>query len=161
MPQDTNGRIDVYEWENGRIFLISSGQGTSESLFSGASSNGDDVFIATTDHLAPQDIESSTQIYDARVDGGFVYAPFTSGCDSGQCQGPQTPAPSFGAPASATFVGLGNPVPAAPAAKAKAKAKPKKKPKKKKRKSRSRVKPKAKRTVVRSIRVHAKRKGRK
>ncbi len=109
VPQDTNGLSDVYEWENRRIYLISSGQGTFGSKFSGASSNGDDVFITTTDHLAPQDDESATQIYDARVHGGFPYRPFTTGCDSGQCQGPQTPAPAFGAPASATFVGLGNP----------------------------------------------------
>jgi hypothetical protein len=109
VPQDTNGLSDVYEWENGRIYLISSGQGTFGSTFSGASSNGSDVFITTTDRLAPQDIESATQIYDARVAGGFPYRPFTTGCDSGQCQGPQTPAPTFGAPASATFAGLGNP----------------------------------------------------
>jgi hypothetical protein len=128
VPQDTNGVSDVYEWENGRIYLISSGQGTAGSKLSGASSNGDDVFITTTDRLAPQDIESAAQIYDARAGGGFPYRPFIPGCDSGQCQGPQTPAPSFGAPASATFVGLGNPVPAvsAPAAKAKPKAKAKK-----------------------------------
>jgi hypothetical protein len=150
VPQDTNGVEDVYEWENGRIYLISSGQGTRGSIFSGASSDGSSVFLTTTDHLAPQDIESSTQIYDARVDGGFVYAPFTSGCDSGQCQGPQTPAPAFGAPASATFVGLGNPVPAAvtPSVKAKPKAKPKKKRKTRK-------------TDRASGRVHGKHKGRK
>lgn len=109
VPQDTNGLPDVYEWENGRIYLISSGQGTFGSDFSGASSNGDDVFITTTDRLAPQDIENSVQVYDARVDGGFPYRPATTGCDNGQCQGPQTLAPAFGAPASATFVGLGNP----------------------------------------------------
>jgi hypothetical protein len=128
VPQDTNGLEDVYEWENGRVYLISSGQGTAGSKLSGASSNGDDVFITTTDRLAPQDIESSTQIYDARVGGGFRYRPFTEGCDSGQCQGPQTPAPLFGAPASATFVGLGNSAPAAsaPALKAKPKANAKK-----------------------------------
>jgi hypothetical protein len=125
VPQDTNGLSDVYEWENGRIYLISSGQGTAGSKLSGASSNGNDVFFQTTDRLAPQDIESAAQFYDARVGGGFPYRPFIPGCDSGQCQGPQTPAPSFGAPASATFVGLGNPVPgvSAPAVKAKSKAK--------------------------------------
>jgi hypothetical protein len=109
-PQDANGLTDVYEWENGRIYLISSGQGTNGSAFVGASSNGSDVFILTTDRLAPQDIESATQVYDARIGGGFPYPPATTGCDSGQCQGPQTPAPAFGSPASATFVGLGNPV---------------------------------------------------
>lgn len=130
VPQDTNGIEDVYEWENGRIYLISSGQGTFGTTFSGASSNGDDVFLTTTDHLAPQDIESSTEIYDARVDGGFPYAPFVSGCDSGQCQGPQTPAPSFQAPASATFVGLGNPAaPVAVKPTVKTKTEPKQKPK--------------------------------
>jgi hypothetical protein len=128
VPQDTNGLSDVYEWESGRVYLISSGQGTAGSSLSGASSNGNDVFVTTTDRLAPQDIESATQIYDARAGGGFPYRPFVPGCDSGQCQGPQTPAPSFGAPASATFVGLGNPVPAvsAPVVKAKPKTKAKK-----------------------------------
>jgi hypothetical protein len=125
VPQDTNGLSDVYEWENGRIYLISSGQGTAGSILAGASSNGDDVFFRTTDRLVSQDIESAAQVYDARVGGGFPYRPFVPGCDSGQCQGPQTPAPVFGAPASATFVGSGNPasVASAPAAKAKAKAK--------------------------------------
>jgi hypothetical protein len=128
VPQDTNGLSDVYEWENGRVYLISSGQGTAGSILSGASSNGEDVFFLTTDRLAPQDIESAAQIYDARVGGGFAYRPFVPGCDSGQCQGPQTPAPVFGAPASATFVGLGNPVPATskPVVKAKPRAKAKK-----------------------------------
>jgi choice-of-anchor A domain-containing protein len=127
VPQDTNGRPDVYEWESGRVQLISSGQGIFGSSFSGASADGHDVFITTIDHLAPQDIENSTQIYDARIGGGFQYRPFIPGCDSGQCQGPQTPAPAFEAPASATFVGLGNPVQAvAPSVKAKPKAKPKK-----------------------------------
>jgi hypothetical protein len=120
VPQDTNGLADVYEWENGRVYLISSGQGTFGSAFSGASTDGHDVFLTTTDRLAPQDIESSTAFYDARIDGGFPYRPFVPGCDSGQCQGPQTPAPAFEAPASATFVGLGNPV--APTVKAKPKA---------------------------------------
>jgi hypothetical protein len=133
VPQDTNGLRDVYEWKDGRVYLISSGQGTYGSIFSGASSDGRDVFITTTDHLAPQDIENSGQIYDARVDGGFAYTPFSSGCDSGQCQGPQTPAPSFGPPASATFVGLGNPTPAnTPVVVARRKAKVVKRPKSKK-----------------------------
>jgi hypothetical protein len=153
VPQDTNGLPDVYEWENGRIYLISSGQGTAGSFFAGASSNGNDVFFRTTDRLAPQDIESAAQIYDARVDGGFPYRPFTTGCDSGQCQGPQTPAPVFGPPASATFVGLGNPVPAAavtPAVKAKHKRKPR---------AKHRKKPKAKKTSRRAGGGSGERKG--
>jgi hypothetical protein len=158
VPQDTNGLRDVYEWEDGRVYLISSGQGTNGTFFSGASRNGDDVFMTTTDHLAPQDIENSVQIYDARVGGGFHYEPFSSGCASGECQGPQTPAPSFGAPASATFVGLGNPVgaPSEPAAKAKPKTKHKRKQKKKQKR-----KAKAGKTVGSTGNVNGKRMGRK
>jgi hypothetical protein len=123
VPQDTNGANDVYEWEHGHIYLISSGQGGeigsaggeggvsgSGSALVGASSNGDDVFFTTTDRLVPQNEEDSRAIYDARVGGGFPYTPVGHGCDSGQCQGPQTPAPVFAPPASSTFVGIGNPV---------------------------------------------------
>lgn len=129
VPQDTNGLPDVYEWENGHIYLLSSGQGgipghpepehgtfngeifgVRGSMLAGVSANGNDVFIATDDRLLPQDIENSLQVYDVRVGGGFPYTPPVYGCDSGQCQGPQTPAPSFAPPPSATFVGLGNPM---------------------------------------------------
>jgi hypothetical protein len=143
VPQDTNGASDVYEWENGHIYLISSGQGgelgelggvggvggLTGSALVGASSNGDDVFFTTADRLVPQDEESSRVIYDARVGGGFPYTPPGHGCDSGQCQGPQTPAPVFAPPASSTFVGVGNPVWEAsePVAKAKQVARPAKK----------------------------------
>jgi hypothetical protein len=135
VPQDTNGRTDVYEWENDHIYLISSGQGSQGSRVDGVSSSGNDVIFQTADALLPQDIESSTQIYDARVGGGFPYTTPVYGCDSGQCQGPQTPAPAFSPPASATFVGVGNPpvqsVATTPSksAKSKSKAKPKRKAK--------------------------------
>jgi len=149
VPQDTNGLSDVYEWESGRVYLISSGQGMYGSFFAGASSDGDNVFLLTSDHLAPQDIESSTSIYDARVAGGFVYTPFTSGCNGGQCQGSQTTAPSFGAPASATFVGVGNQVEPAQST-AGTKTKPNVKPKARKRGSAKRRRRRRKSSARRS-----------
>jgi hypothetical protein len=150
LPQDTNDANDVYEWEDGRIYLISSGQGgelgasgragaglagLTGSLLAGVSSDGDDVFFTTADRLVPQDEEDSRAIYDARVGGGFPYTPVGHGCDSGQCQGPQTPAPVFAPPASSTFVGVGNPAWEAsePAAKTKKVAHPAKKRKVRKR----------------------------
>ncbi len=110
VPQDTNGVYDAYEWENGHVYLLSSGRGSYGSFMVGVSGDGNDAFIQTTDNLLPQDVETSQQVYDARVGGGFPYTPPGHGCDSGQCQGPQTPAPVFAPPPSATFVGLGNPV---------------------------------------------------
>ena len=110
VPQDTNGTYDVYEWENGHPALLSSGHGSYGSYLVGVSSDGNDVFIQSTDNLLPQDVESSQLVYDARVDGGFPYTSPVYGCESGQCQGPQTPAPIFSPPPSSTFIGLGNPV---------------------------------------------------
>ncbi len=135
VPQDTNGQTDVYEWEDGQIYLLSSGQGAQGSRLDGVSRNGDDVIFQTSDVLLPQVVESSTQIYDARVGGGFPYTAPVYGCDSGQCQGPQTPAPLFAPPASATFVGIGNPATQAGETSAPGKAaKPKRKAKRKVRK---------------------------
>jgi hypothetical protein len=130
VPQDTNGLEDVYEWEQagagtcgtsntnysavsgGCVYLLSSGTGSNGSWIAGASEDGSSVFIVSNDSLTPQVIEASQQVYDARIGGGFPYVAPVYGCDSGQCQGPQTPAPSLLAPPpSATFVGLGNPTP--------------------------------------------------
>ena len=65
VPQDTNGRLDVYEWERldhgtctatsatfsgasgGCVSLISSGTGSENSEFADASEDGSDVFFTT------------------------------------------------------------------------------------------------------------------
>jgi hypothetical protein len=139
VPQDTNGLEDVYEWEQagigtcgpsnsnysalsgGCVYLISSGTGSNGSWITGASEDGGNVFFVSNDDLSPNVVENAQEIYDARIDGGFPYTPPVYGCDSGQCQGPQTPAPPLLAPPpSATFVGVGNVVSGA-----NAKAKPK------------------------------------
>jgi hypothetical protein len=140
VPHDSNGRQDVYEWEQdnvgscrqegGCIYPISDVAGNYESFFLDASPSGNDVFFATEDQLVPSDTDFHIDIYDARVDGGFPVSPASPGCDSSNsCEGPVSQQPSvFGVPASATFSGVGNlaPVPAVkPAVKPKPKAKPK------------------------------------
>jgi hypothetical protein len=141
VPHDSNGRQDVYEWEqdgegscgqtSGCIYPISDVAGNYESFFLDASPNGNDVFFATEDQLVPADTDFHIDIYDARVDGGFPVSTEPPGCDNGDsCKGPVSPQPGvFGAPASATFSGAGNLAPA-PAAKPAVKPKPKAKCKK-------------------------------
>ena len=77
VPQDTNtgstvvgehGTIepqgrDVYEWENGTVYLLSSGKSTRSSFFLDNSENGDDVFFATTDGLVPGDTDGAYDVY--------------------------------------------------------------------------------------------------
>jgi DNA-binding beta-propeller fold protein YncE len=147
VPQDSNGTEDVYEYEppgvgdcaessatysarsGGCVSLISSGASAQESAFLDASESGDDVFFLTSARLSALDTDAARDVYDAHVCTSaspcISYTPSeTSPCASeASCKAPATPQPSiFGAPASATFQGPGNPAPVpAPASKPKPK----------------------------------------
>jgi hypothetical protein len=112
VPQDTDGVVDVYEWENGAVYLISSGTSARASFLLDNSESGDDLFFATADGLVPGDTDGAYDVYDARVPRpGDSQPPAEVPCAGDVCQGPpRVPAP-LGAPASATFSGPGNPAP--------------------------------------------------
>jgi hypothetical protein len=132
VPHDGNGKLDVYEWEqpaseteaakaenscrqvSGCILPISDVAGNYESHFMDASASGDDVFLATADQLVPSDTDTRVDVYDVKVGGGFPVSVAPPPCDNGDsCKPPVSPQPSiFAASGSATFSGLGNPVPA-------------------------------------------------
>jgi hypothetical protein len=141
VPQDTNteplqqgagdakeefGR-DVYEWQSGRLFLISSGTSSRDSYVGDESADGNDVFFSTAQGLSPGDTDEGYDVYDARVPRpGDRPPPPPAACEGDVCQGPPSVPVLLGAPASATFSGLGNPTPeqaAIPAAKPKVKVK--------------------------------------
>ncbi len=115
VPADTNGVLDVYEYEDGQASLISSGTSSFESTLEGVSESGDDVFFRSDQQLVPQDNqEGQIVIYDARVDGGFAEPSSPPACTTADaCRTPVSPQPSiYGAPASQTFSGVGNLAPA-------------------------------------------------
>ena len=58
---------DVYEWENGSIFLISTGTSGEDSYVGDNSASGNDVFFSTNQGLAPGDTDGGYDVYDARV----------------------------------------------------------------------------------------------
>ncbi len=126
VPQDVNGKQDVYEYEPdgvgsctlaaGCVALISSGGGLESSAFVDASASGDDVFFITEAQLVSQDTDHGFDMYDAHVCSsgapcfGVPPAGVPACSNADQCKPPPTPQPAlFGAPASATFVGSGNP----------------------------------------------------
>jgi hypothetical protein len=114
VPQDTNSQWDVYEWENGAVHLISSGQSDSPSLFVGSTPSGNDVFFVNRQQLVDQDLDANADLYDARVGGGFPSppgAPAPCGADDcrGALSGPPGAAPTA---ATVTFSGPGNATPA-------------------------------------------------
>jgi hypothetical protein len=128
VPQDVNGTEDVYEFEPGGVGscsvpgggaagcvgLVSSGSSSEQSAFVDASESGGDVFFLTTSRLVAQDHDTLLDMYDAHVCSGespCVSAPvLPPPCTTeSSCKPSPSPQPGiFGAPASATFSGLGN-----------------------------------------------------
>jgi hypothetical protein len=101
---------DVYEWENGVVYLISTGKSALNSYILDSSENGDDVFFATSEGLAPGDTDGAYDVYDARVpQSGDNPPPAAVPCEGSVCQGPPNVPVPLTPPASATFAGLGNP----------------------------------------------------
>jgi hypothetical protein len=118
VPTDTNGHLDVYEYENGQKSVITSGTSDDDSIFYDASANGNDVFFATRDELVPQDIDGQQDLYDARVNGGFPVPSPLPPCVGNACRPgtTQLPPPTI---ATVTFVGPGNQKSSAPKSKKK------------------------------------------
>ncbi len=118
-PQDSNGAVDVYQWEapgapcstaspaysaqdEGCIGLISSGQSPVDSRFVEATSGGGDVFFATLSGLLPQDY-GLIDIYDARAGGGLPPPrPPRPPCEGDACLHPAA-TPEAPTPASSDY----------------------------------------------------------
>ena len=92
VARDQDHRKDAYEWEGGKIELISAGSSPFDSGLLSASASGRDIYFFTRDNLAPQDQNGPTmKIYDAREDGGFPYVPPAPLCAaSDECHGAGT-----------------------------------------------------------------------
>jgi DNA-binding beta-propeller fold protein YncE len=136
VARDTNATEDVYEYEPpvgagapagdtcevgsgayvpgeaGCVGLISSGVSPEESAFLDASENGEEVFFLTTEKLAPQDLDTALDVYDAHSCSAVspcqpAPAPPETPCVGDACQG-SVEAPNDPTPGSLTFQGPGN-----------------------------------------------------
>jgi hypothetical protein len=127
VPRDTNEARDLYEFEqsgvgscnpeapsfadeaNGCVFLVSTGESGDSSYFIDASSSGRDVFLSTRQALVGGDGDKRFDVYDARVDGGFVEPlPPPAPCTGEGCR-PVAPAEGDeSVPGSSDFNGEGN-----------------------------------------------------
>jgi hypothetical protein len=117
---------DVYEWENGVVYLISTGKSPLNSYLVDSSENGDDVFFATAEDLVPGDTDGAYDVYDARIPhAGEPFPPAAVPCKGAVCQGPPNVPTPLMPSGSATFTGLGNPTPEVASTVVKPKATPK------------------------------------
>jgi uncharacterized membrane protein len=109
-PQAVNGSRHVYEYHNGQVALISDGQdgqGEGAGLL-GIDASGENVFFRTVDSLVPQDTDTQTDIYDARIGGGFPAPVPPVGCSGDGCLGSPSVAPTLLTAGSVTQSGGGN-----------------------------------------------------
>jgi hypothetical protein len=109
---DGNGTLDVYEWRNGEVSLISSGQDAAPSYFLGTDAAGENAFFGTHARLVPIDIDTAGDVYDARICTAAdpcikPPVPPTAACEGDACQSPP-PSPIDATPESLTFSGAGN-----------------------------------------------------
>jgi hypothetical protein len=145
VAQDTNGKRDVYEWENGHVDLISPGTSSEDAYYLDNSESGGDVFFSTAAGIVAGDTDAAYDVYDARVPRpGDDPPPAAVPCQGDVCQGPPSVPSLLGAPASAAFNGLGNLTPSSVV------QAPKAKPKSKSKKKRARGKKKARRRRARA-----------
>jgi sugar lactone lactonase YvrE len=110
-----SGNENIYEWEDGTVYLLITGRldfatGETGVNYIDSSASGSDVFIETKKRLAPQDTDSTLDLYDIRVNGGFPYSPPPPPCEplAEQCQRPPAAQPSSTNPATESVVGPGN-----------------------------------------------------
>jgi hypothetical protein len=111
VPQDTNGRSDVYEFDgaDGTVHLLSSGQGTSDAYFADASADGRDVFFVTRQQLTGWDTDENYDLYDVRVAGGLPGpAVPVPACEGDACRGSASATPGAGGSTTQLFSGAGN-----------------------------------------------------
>jgi hypothetical protein len=118
-PNFTPGFVNVYEYRDGNVFLISDGQEgivatnaagnpLNATLLFGTVADGEGVMFASPSALVPQDTDTQISIYSARVGGGFPAPPITDVCKGEECRGPlTTPGTSVAVP-SALQRGKGN-----------------------------------------------------
>jgi|SRR5580692_7345982 hypothetical protein len=133
-PAATNRRVNIYEWHEGSVSLVSSGASEENDSNETITPSGKDIFFTTSQGLVAQDTDGLPDVYDARLGEGFAAAPAErQPCSGDGCQGPLTnPAPLL-VPGSVEQAPGGNFAAPAPAVTAKPKAKVKKKAESRKR----------------------------
>jgi hypothetical protein len=114
LPEDINQTTDVYEWRNGALQLITDGvtefqQGFAAPQVVGVSANGRDILFSVDDPgLTGFEQDGFSNLYDARIGGGFERPISPTHCSEETCQAPPQAAPGGASPGSATFGGHGN-----------------------------------------------------
>jgi hypothetical protein len=103
--------MDVYEWHDGTLSLITPGT-SSQRMDPIDVTPGGDIFFDTAQRLLGADVDNGNDIYVARIDGGFPEPPAQPpSCEGESCRGEGTLAANGVGAGTAVFQGPGNPAP--------------------------------------------------
>jgi WD40-like Beta Propeller Repeat len=104
--------LNVYEYHDGAVSLISDGKDTTETgkilarspELLGTDASGEDVFFATNSQLTGKDTDTQRDYYDARVNGGEAAQVVVPPCEGDACRESGSVPPPFG-PLTSTLTG--------------------------------------------------------
>ncbi len=110
--KDPRSGIDVYEWRDSRLLLVSDGLtnwpigGSPQApQVAGITPDGDDVFFTAAAQYTPDALDAYRRLYDARIGGGFEFPPPPKPCPLEICQGTPKGAPADLPPGTLAFQG--------------------------------------------------------
>ncbi len=107
----SDGPLHVYEWREGRTYLIAPpGPNATDAHYLESSADGASVYFSATQAVLPSDTNGGwVNIWAARSDGGFPGAPPTNPCAENEC--PASAPAARATPPTTTFSGAGNATP--------------------------------------------------
>jgi hypothetical protein len=86
---DHNGSRDVYSYQDGKLSLISPGEGSFTARFADATPDGSVVYFTTDQSLVGQDKDGALDLYASRLGPAFDQSsPPSAECAGETCQGP-------------------------------------------------------------------------
>jgi hypothetical protein len=116
LPEDINNAEDIYGWRHGSLQLISDGETAYTSTGIGATprvygidDDGENIFFTVVQPgLTGYEQDGLSNLYDARIGGGFPRPADTPHCSEESCQGPLAPSPPEQRTGSSSLNGAGN-----------------------------------------------------
>ena len=115
LPRDINRRMDLYEWRNGSLRLLTDGtsdfpdSGFARPAVRAITADGSTIlYSAPQPDLTGYERDNLSNMYVARVGGGFPRPAATQHCSEESCQGPLQTPPSGQSAGSEGVQGRGN-----------------------------------------------------